>query len=129
MKKNWKMILGLILAIIVVVFSMMNMESTTVNFGFRTFKQPLIILILISVLIGAVLVALFSSGANLSQKHQIRQLNKELDQTKAGQEQAIQDRIKTLQTNYENLLSEKEDQINQLKQELAQMKEKDTPSE
>lgn len=129
MKKNWKMILGLILAIIVVVFSMMNMESTTVNFGFRTFKQPLIILILISVLIGAVLVALFSSGANLSQKHQIRRLNKELDQTKAGQEQAIQDRIKTLQTNYENLLSEKEDQINQLKQELAQMKEKDTPSE
>lgn len=129
MKKNWKVILGLVLAIIVVIFSAMNMETVTVNFGFHTFKQPLIILILISVLIGAILIALFSSGANLSQKHQIRQLSKELDKTKQGQEKNIQDRIKTLQENYESLLSEKEDQINQLKEKLSKENKTTSKSE
>lgn len=123
MKKNWKMILGLILAIIMVIFSMMNMEKTTVNFGFITVKEPLIILILVSVLIGAILIALFSSGSMLSKKHQIRQLNKELDNEKGSREQEVQSRIEKLQENYENMLQEKEHRIQELAQQIAKLKE------
>lgn len=121
MKKNWKMILGIILALVVVIFSMMNMEKATVNFGFTTVKQPLVILILVSVLIGAILVALFSSGSMLSKKHEIRKLNKALDSEKGDREQAIQERIQTLQENYEQMLKEKDDQIQSLEAKVSQL--------
>lgn len=102
MKKNWKMIVGLVLLIIVVIFAAMNMERTTVNFGFTQLQQPLIILILASTLIGAVIVALFSSATLFSRNHKIKMLEKENKQLKE-----------------ENKENELQQQIDHLQQELA----------
>lgn len=101
MKKNWKVIVGLILALIVVVFAAMNMEKTTVNFGFTQLQQPLIILILASTLIGAIIVALFSSTSLWSRNHQIKVLEKELAQAKEQNHNDLESEVQQLQQELE----------------------------
>lgn len=89
MKKNWKVIIGLILALIVVIFACMNMETATINFGFTQLDQPLIILIISATLIGAIIVALFSSTTIFSKNREIKSLKKEIEQLKENQQQIV----------------------------------------
>lgn len=78
MKKNWKVIVGLVLVLIIIIFAMLNMEKATINFGFVQVNQPLIILIVASTLIGALIVALFSSASIFSKNREIKNLQKEI---------------------------------------------------
>lgn len=93
MKKNWKIIISLILALIVIVFAMLNMETATINFGFAQVKQPLIILIVSSTLIGALIVALLSSGSLISKNREIKALQKELDKEKEDVQHRIDEAV------------------------------------
>ena len=98
MKKNWKIIVGLILALIVIVFAMLNMEVATINFGFVQVKQPLIILIVASTLLGAIIVALFSSATLFNRNREIKSLKKELAQMKQETQQKIDQAVEQERT-------------------------------
>ena len=55
MKKNQgKFIVGLLLVIVVVIFSVININEVSVNFGFAVVKIPLVVLILITFCLGVV---------------------------------------------------------------------------
>ena len=52
MKFQWTMLVGILFALIVAFFAVMNVEAVTVNYLLGTAKWPLIIVILGSVLMG-----------------------------------------------------------------------------
>ncbi|MBB6449502.1 putative integral membrane protein [Geomicrobium halophilum] len=56
MKGQWMLILGLIAALLISIFAVINVDSVTVNFLFGTTQIPLILVILGSVLAGGLVI-------------------------------------------------------------------------
>lgn len=56
MRGQWGLIIGLVVALLITIFAVINMDSVTVNYMFGTSQWPLVIVIISSVLMGAVLV-------------------------------------------------------------------------
>ncbi len=87
MKKQWTMVGAIVLLLIAVIFSWMNSQAVTVNFGFTKVTMPLVVILVISILIGALIVVLLSTSANWKQKREIKSLKKQLAANKAMKRQ------------------------------------------
>ncbi|MFX3674488.1 MAG: lipopolysaccharide assembly LapA domain-containing protein [Paenisporosarcina sp.] len=64
MKFQWSLLIGLIFAVIVAIFAVVNVDSVPVNYVFGSAEWPLILVILGSALLGALIsgsVAIFRS--------------------------------------------------------------------
>ncbi|WP_161877931.1 LapA family protein [Alkalibacterium sp. MB6] len=61
MKKQWSMIGAIVLIIFVAWLSVLNVDSVPLNFGFAVVEWPLILIIFVSVLVGALIATLFST--------------------------------------------------------------------
>ncbi|MFN2745104.1 MULTISPECIES: LapA family protein [unclassified Bacillus (in: firmicutes)] len=83
MNKQWTLISALIFTLIVAVFAVINVEPVTVDFLFGTAEWPLILVILVSVLMGALIIG--SAGA-----FQIMRLKKELRTLKKEEMEKLQ---------------------------------------
>ena len=78
MKKQGRMILVIVLLLIVVIFSWLNVRNVTVSFGFTKVTMPLVILLVLAILIGAIIAASLSVSTIVSQKKKINELEKSL---------------------------------------------------
>lgn len=78
MKKQWRFWLGFVVIILVVLFSVLNTEEVEVNFGFIQMKQPLVIVIVGSVFIGALIMFLLFFSSYWKRGRKIKTLEKEL---------------------------------------------------
>lgn len=67
MKNRGKLIISLVLVLLLAIFAVINMAPTTINFGFTHVKWPLIIVIVITLLLGALLDMLLTTSLK---KHQ-----------------------------------------------------------
>lgn len=74
MKKQSTTIISFILLIIIAIFAVANMASVEVNLLFAKFRSPLILLILICFLIGALIIYLFSLSSHLKQDKELKSL-------------------------------------------------------
>jgi len=77
MKFQWSLLIALIFAVIVAIFAVVNVEDVPVNYVFGTAQWPLILVILVSALLGALVsgsVAIFRSF--VLQRH-VKQLEKD----------------------------------------------------
>ena len=79
MKEKLHYILLLITVLLVAGISLANMQSVNVSFILFSFKLPLIILILISVLLGAITTFLISMVKNFSLKKELKETKKVLE--------------------------------------------------
>ena len=78
MKKQGRLILVIVLLLIVVIFSWLNVRNVTVSFGFTKVTMPLVILLVLAFLIGAIIAASLSVSTIMSQKKKINELEKSL---------------------------------------------------
>lgn len=116
MKRQWTTIMALILVILIAAFAVMNTEAVPVNFAFTVVSWPLIMVILVSLLIGALIAVLISTGPLLKGRKEVKQLKKEVETSKTQQEQEIA----RIQKAHETELSDKNSQIQQLQAQLNQ---------
>ena len=58
MKNQWRLIVSIVLVLIIILFSVLNVDNVPINFGFGQVVAPLIIVIVISLLLGSVLTVL-----------------------------------------------------------------------
>ncbi|GAA2974705.1 lipopolysaccharide assembly protein LapA domain-containing protein [Lentilactobacillus parakefiri] len=132
MKKQVSTIVSIILIIVIAVFALMNFESVEVNFGFASFQVPLVLLILICLLIGALIIFLFSSTQNVKKNRQYKQLESEKQQQQAAlnaQIDELNNNLKVLETRLKNSTGKQEigsrdQQITDLQDEIAKLTEK-----
>ncbi|WP_341778440.1 LapA family protein [Levilactobacillus sp. HBUAS70063] len=123
MKNQWRIVLTILLVIIVAIFAILNVESVPVSFGFTTVHWPLILILLVSILIGAVLMILFSTITVF----QHNRAYKELEQTSQDRITALQkdnDRLtKRLQNSKsKQVTGQQEQQLQDLERENAALK-------
>ena len=76
-KLQWYMILGIVFAIIVAVFAVVNVEKVDVNYVFGTAHWPLILVILGSVAMGGVIIGSVMAVRIVSLTRQIKNLKNE----------------------------------------------------
>lgn len=117
-------IVTLVFAIMVGIFCLANNDIVTVDFIFKTVHMSQAIVILISVLLGAIIVFTFTIYKNFRFKQSIRNLNKEISQLKSEidlmkkldrvkeekrKEMETYNEIENLHPDYENLDEEIEE--------------------
>jgi|GEM_PF-2421153 len=78
MKQQWTLIFALVFALIIAIFSVVNVEAVPVDYMFGTAHIPLIMVILGSALAGGFVVGLFGTIRIMKQNRQIRAMQKEL---------------------------------------------------
>ena len=78
MKEKFHYILLLITILLVASISLANMQSVNVSFILFSFKLPLIILILVSVLLGSIPTFLISMSKNFSLKKELKKTKESL---------------------------------------------------
>ncbi|MEC1178312.1 lipopolysaccharide assembly protein LapA domain-containing protein [Metasolibacillus meyeri] len=106
MKTQWTLLIGLVFAIIIAVFAVVNVDQVPVNYIFGEAHWPLILVILGSALIGAVISASFVFFNLFSKTRHIKHLTKDLEQRDRQMERLEQD------------LQQRDYQINRLEQDL-----------
>ncbi|WP_274364406.1 LapA family protein [Paenibacillus thermotolerans] len=82
MKQQWTLIFSLVFAIVIAIFSVVNVESVPVDFVFGEAQFPLIMVILGSALAGGLAASLFGTFRMVRMSRQIRGLQKELQAAK-----------------------------------------------
>lgn len=102
MKNQWRIILGLILTLLIVIFAVMNNMSVPINFGLKKVSAPLVIIIIGSAFIGAIVIALVTTTTIWQQKREIKTLNQQLNEAKQDIEQKVADRKQELERDYNN---------------------------
>ena len=78
MKKQWSIVLLIALILVVVIFSVLNVDPVAINFGFDTFAVPLVIVIIATLLIGVLIAAVFSTSILLRNKSEQKKLNRQI---------------------------------------------------
>ncbi len=74
MNKQWRILFVLILVLIIALLSVANVDPVSVNYLFGMVDLPLIVVIIGSLLIGALLVGIISSLRIIQLQKKIRQL-------------------------------------------------------
>jgi len=125
MKNQWRIVSTILLVIVVAVFAILNVESVPVSFGFTTVHWPLILILLVSILIGAVLMILFSTITVF----QHNRAYKDLEQSSNDRIDALtkdNDRLtKRLQNSKsKQIAGQQEKQLQDLEKENAELKAK-----
>ncbi|WP_225419629.1 lipopolysaccharide assembly protein LapA domain-containing protein [Lapidilactobacillus wuchangensis] len=118
MKKQTRFILVLVLALVVVVFALLNVAPTIISFGFTKVKLPLIVVLLLTLILGALIALLLSTSSSFSAKKQKKALDQELKALKQNQQAEIDQAVATARETIEQQLVEKDTEISDLKARL-----------
>lgn len=78
MKFQWSLLIGLIFAVIIAVFAVVNVETVPVNYVFGNAEWPLILVILGSALLGALLSGSVAIFRSFVLQRKVKQLEKEV---------------------------------------------------
>ncbi|MGX6429359.1 LapA family protein [Levilactobacillus yonginensis] len=125
MKNQWRIVLTILLVIVVAVFAILNVESVPVSFGFTTVHWPLILVLLVSILIGAVLMILFSSINAFQHNRAYKDLEKTSDDRIAALNADNERLTKRLQNSKsKQVAGQQEKQIQDLKAQITDLQEK-----
>ncbi|MGC6767697.1 LapA family protein [Enterococcus sp. LJL51] len=127
MKNQWRVIVGLVLVLVIVVFAVLNNQSVPVNFGIAKISGPLILIILGSAIIGVLVGLITSVTTILNQKKQIKALIAEKETYKEGSDKLIQEAVERTQRSNENQLAELQQKYQQLLEEKGDFAESDAP--
>ncbi|WP_172369063.1 LapA family protein [Sporosarcina jiandibaonis] len=79
MKFQWTWLLGLLFAIIIAVFSVLNVDAVPVNYAFGTSEWPLVLVILCSALLGAAISGIVAMFRFVLANHRIKELMRDVN--------------------------------------------------
>ncbi|WP_027109104.1 lipopolysaccharide assembly protein LapA domain-containing protein [Lacticigenium naphthae] len=117
MKRQWSIVFSIVLILLVVVFAVVNVEPVPVNFGWAVLEWPLIIVIILSILIGAIIATLLGTTVIYKEKKHVKEAREELDLFKEEQQQEKDEIIRE----YEDTLREKDIEIESLQKETRSL--------
>ena len=124
MKKQWTTVFLIIIALIVVLFAVLNVDPIAINFGFTIIEMPLAVILIVTLLIGVLMAVLLSTGIILNYKSEEKKLRKEIEAIEAEKEREKESLIQSHQQEIEELLREKEhsdQEIRQLNRRISNM--------
>ena len=122
MKNQGRLILTLVMVLIVVIFAVLNVTSVPINFAFAKIEGPLIIVILVSLLFGAIITFLVSSSASFSARKNEKALQQKLNAVEADQADQQKNAKATVEKAVATQTADLQDQLMRKDQEIADLK-------
>lgn len=113
MKRQEKLVIGLIMMLLVVIFALLNTSPAAINFGITTIEVPLILLIVILLLIGAAIA--FFMGMDDRKEISAADLKKQVSEKEEDLRREYQKEVKDLK----NQVKLKDEEITKLKEQAA----------
>lgn len=107
MKKQWSFVGAFILLFIGAVLSVLNVDPVPVNFYFATYEWPLIIVILGSILLGALIASLLSTV----KIYQETKKRKDAEQSASTSKEGENERVKEVEAKYESRITELKEEL------------------
>lgn len=130
MKNQWRVVVGLLLILVIVIFAVLNSQSVPVSFGFAKISGPLILIILGSAIIGAIVGLITSVTTILDQKKRIKSLIEERDAYKEESDKLVQEAVERTERSNENKLAEIQQKYDHLLEEkglATELQDKEEP--
>lgn len=116
MKNTTKTIVILLLLFVVILFAVINAQPITINFIFAKQRVPLVLIIMISVIIGALIALIGTVGTIWKKNKTVKELNNALTELKETPvDEATSQKIASL----ESQLKESELEISDLRHKLV----------
>ncbi len=106
MKNQWRVIVGILLILVVVLFAVANNMAVPINFGFTSIQSPLILVIIGSALLGALILLLVSTTAMFRQKKELKELRKSLTKYQTENDQVLKEQRESLEREFNNKQAE-----------------------
>lgn len=101
MKNTTKTIVILLLLFVVVLFAVINAQPITINFIFTKQRVPLVLIIISSVIIGAIITLIGTMGTIWKKNRTVKELNKKLEDLKASPlDETSSEYVSTLEQKY-----------------------------
>lgn len=122
MKKQWSMVIAIVLVLLIVILSVLNVDPVLLNFGFAQVEWPLIIVIIGSLLIGAIIASLLSTMRMYQERKQRKQLEKDLqtaDETKNREVHEAEEKYQANISKLEAELDEEKRKVRELNRKLS----------
>src|SRR5690625_5098677 len=98
MKKQWSIVLLIALILLVVIFSVMNVDPVAINFGFSIIQVPLVLVIIVTLLLGVLIAVILSTTIILQNKNEQKKLSRrltEIEDEKQREKDELKDRKST----------------------------------
>ncbi|GEK28181.1 LapA family protein [Furfurilactobacillus siliginis] len=121
MKNQGRLIAGLVLTLIVAIFAVLNVNTVAINFGFAKVHWPLILILIVVLLLGALIAVLVSAGNRVSDQRDTKQA--------VEQQKSLTTQVATLKNQNEQLqtlLNERDATIEKLSQQVPEKATSDT---
>lgn len=118
MRKQWSTVLLIVLLLIVVMFSVLNVDPVNINFGFTMLEMPLVVVIIGTLLIGVLMAVIWSTTIVMRERSKIKKLNHQLDQLNVEQDEN-ESRLKAKNLEEQKQLQDRIDQLTHEKKELS----------
>ncbi|MCM3633794.1 LapA family protein [Paenibacillus camelliae] len=90
MKSQWTLIVGLLFALIIAIFAVINVEAVEVNYLFGSTSTPLILVIMISTLFGGLAVGSLGMFRVFVLQRKVKQLEKQLEKQQTDEVEVIE---------------------------------------
>lgn len=125
MKNQWRIVLGIVLILLIVLFAVANNMTVPVNFGVATIEGPLILIIIGAAFLGAIIISLVSTATILQQRKQIKSLQAEVDSYEKETEKKLTEQKEALEREYANKLADLKSREDRLEEAENQTLETD----
>lgn len=124
MKKQWTTVLLILLALIVVLFAVLNVDSVIINFGFTMVEMPLAVILIVTLLIGVLMAVLLSTGIILTNKREQKRLNNQILLIEEENDHKKERLVQKYESENKSLRDEKEEtekEVRQLRRRIKNM--------
>lgn len=125
MKNQVTLVISGLVVLLVSIFALMNNTTVPINFGFAKISGPLIVIIIIAFILGAIATIFFSLQTLFSKNRQIRQLDEkysdEFNQYKEDNVR-LREEVKTMEERYKKALTDLEADLFNMKNENSKLK-------
>lgn len=116
MKRQWSTVLLIALILVIVIFSVLNVDPVFINLGFDTFQIPLAVVLIGSLLIGVLMTTIFSTMIVIRDRNKQKKLEQEITRLK---EEADEEKQKLNQQHQE----EKQSLQKEMDKKVAKVRE------
>ncbi|MFT8362014.1 MAG: LapA family protein [Sporolactobacillus sp.] len=89
MKKQWLLLLTLLFVLLIILFSIANVDNVTFSFLIGKVRMPLILVVIGGILLGALLTGMFSYGRIYKLQRRVRALEQALENGDARSESEL----------------------------------------
>lgn len=106
MKNQQRLIVGLVLALLLIVFALLNSQTVAVNFFGARFHWPLILVIVVAVIIGTAATLLVSTTSHAQAKKAQRELTQENRELQEQSDKRVKEATAKLEARVQTLEAE-----------------------